>query len=134
MLAGKKEKRMNRFTSRRKFLKAGGGAVAGLTISAIRGPWAFADASGVTQRPFGKLPDGTGVDVFTLTNAAGTEVRIITLGATLVTVKLREDAGLSPSVCLHFDTLEDYAKPGPLFGAVVGRYANRIAGAKFTIA
>jgi aldose 1-epimerase len=82
---------------------------------------------------FGQLPDGTAIDRYTLTNAAGLEASVMTLGATLISVKTPDRAGKFDEVTLHLDTLDDYRRGHPLFGSVVGRFANRIAGAKFTL-
>ncbi len=79
------------------------------------------------------MPDGTEVFLFTLTNAAGLEAKVMTYGATLVSVKTPDRHGNLDHVTLHLDTLDDYLSGHPLFGSVVGRYANRIAGAHFTI-
>jgi aldose 1-epimerase len=86
---------------------------------------------GVTTTDFGRMPDGTAVDQYTLTNARGLEATVITLGATLATMKVPDRADKFDVVTLHADDLEGYRKR--LYGAVVGRYANRIAGAKFTL-
>ena len=87
----------------------------------------------VRKATFGQLPDGTVVDRYTLTNAAGLEASVMTLGATLISVKTPDRAGKFDEITLHLDTLDDYRRGHPLFGSVVGRYANRIAGAKFTL-
>lgn len=93
----------------------------------------FGDSVRVQQEPFGKLPDGTAVEIYTLTNANGLEAKVMTYGATLVTVKAPDRNGKRDIITLHLDTLDEYVRGHPLFGSVVGRYANRIAGAKFTI-
>jgi aldose 1-epimerase len=87
----------------------------------------------VTSAPFGKLPDGTAVEAFTLTNASGIEVRAITYGAIVVSIKAPDRAGRLDDIVLGFDTLDGYAGTHPYFGAVVGRYGNRIAKARFTL-
>jgi aldose 1-epimerase len=87
----------------------------------------------VQQAAFGRMPDGTQVDLYTLDNQHGMEVRVMTYGATLVSVKVPDRDGRLDHVTLHLDTLEDYLRGHPLFGSVVGRFANRIAGAAFTL-
>ena len=87
----------------------------------------------VTRSTFGQMPDGTEVLLFTLANAAGLEAKVMTYGATLVSVKAPDRRGNLDHITLHLDSLEDYLAGHPLFGSVVGRYANRIAGARFTI-
>src|SRR5438128_1516099 len=82
---------------------------------------------------FGKMPDGTNVDLFTLTNAHGLEVRVITYGAVIVSIKTPDKNGRFDDIVTGFDTLEGYLTRSRFFGAVAGRYANRIANARFTL-
>jgi len=85
----------------------------------------------VEKARVGKMPGGAAVHEYTLTNANGLEAKVLTYGATLTTVKVPDRNGKLDS--LYLDSVEDYQKGHPLFGSVVGRFANRIAGAKFTI-
>lgn len=87
----------------------------------------------VTRSPFGAMPDGAVVDLFTLTNGHGIEVRAITYGAIIVSLKTPDRHGRLGDIVLGFDTLEGYLTRSRFFGAVVGRYANRIANARFTL-
>jgi len=87
----------------------------------------------VAKTPVGKMPDGATVYEYALTNANGIEAKVLTYGATLTTVKMPDREGKFESVTLYLDSFEDYLKGHPLFGSVVGRFANRIAGAQFTI-
>lgn len=87
----------------------------------------------VTRAEYGKLPDGTTVESFTLTNASGASVTAITYGGILTSIKVPDRDGKLDDVVLGHDSLEDYLKDGGYFGAIVGRYANRIGGAQFTI-
>jgi len=87
----------------------------------------------VEKQRFGNMPDGTAVDLYTLTNARGLEAKVMTLGATLTTVKTPDRHGRLDVITLHKDSLEGYVRGHPLFGSVVGRFANRIAGARFTL-
>jgi aldose 1-epimerase len=87
----------------------------------------------VTRELFGQLPDGTAVDIYTLRNASGLEARIMTYGAILVSLKLPDRNGVFADVNLGFDGLEGYLGTHPYFGAIIGRYANRIAKARFTL-
>lgn len=73
------------------------------------------------------------MDLYTLTNTQGASATISTYGGTIVSLKVPDRTGAIGDVVLGFDKLEDYLKPGPYFGAIIGRYANRIAGAKFTL-
>jgi len=89
----------------------------------------------ITKAPFGTLPDGTQVDVYTLTNAGGMEVRILTYGGILQSVKVPDRHRHVANVTLGFATLDDYVRTGnsPYFGALIGRYANRIAKGTFQL-
>jgi aldose 1-epimerase len=81
---------------------------------------------------WGKTSDGT-VEIYTLTNARGVQARVTTYGATLVALKAPDRAGQLKNIVLGFDTLEAYLTGVPYYGATVGRYANRIAKARFTL-
>jgi len=87
----------------------------------------------VTQIAFGRLPDGSAVDVFTLANGRGMEVRAISYGGIIQAIRVPDAGGGSGDVVLGFDSLADYLGPSPYFGAIVGRYANRIAKGRFTL-
>ena len=88
----------------------------------------------VSRGIFGTMPDGTGVDVFTLANAHGLEVRAITYGGIIVSLKTPDRAGALGDIALGYDTLDGYVKNNPYFGCITGRYANRIAKGRFTLA
>ncbi len=90
-------------------------------------------AASVTRSSFGAMPDGTAVDLFTLTNGNGVEVRVITYGAIVVSIKTPDRGGRLADVVLGFDELASYLTRSRFFGAVVGRYGNRIAKGQFTI-
>ncbi len=92
-----------------------------------------AGARTITSRPFGKTPDGGQVDLYTLTNAKGAEATISTWGGVIVSLKMPDRNGVMGDIVLGFDKFEDYLKPPPYFGAIIGRYANRIAHGKFTL-
>ena len=87
----------------------------------------------VARAPFGELPDGTAIDEFTLTNAAGDSVRVITYGGVVTSINVRDREGNRDDIVLGHDTLAGYLNDNSYFGAIVGRYANRIGGARFTI-
>jgi aldose 1-epimerase len=87
----------------------------------------------VERQAYGSMPDGRQVDRYTLTNANGVEVGIMTLGATLTTVKTPDRDGNLAIITLHKNSLDEYVAGHPLFGSVVGRFANRIANARFSI-
>lgn len=82
---------------------------------------------------FGKLADGREVQVFTLINKSGIEVRILDYGGIVVSLKVPDRNGVMGDVVLGFDNLDDYVTKSPYFGCLVGRFGNRIAGGKFTL-
>src|SRR5580704_1285642 len=91
----------------------------------------------VTSQPFGKMPDGTSVEIYTLSDGAF-EARIATYGGILVSMKIPDRNGKAADVVLGFDDAEGYVTNfnGPSaasFGATIGRYANRIAHGSFTL-
>jgi aldose 1-epimerase len=102
-------------------------------VAADESPSGDAAGLSVESSLFGQTRDGTEVDVYTLSNAHGMRVRIMTLGATLLSVQVPDRDDRIDHVTLHLDTLDDYLRGHPLFGSVVGRFANRIGGAKFTL-
>jgi aldose 1-epimerase len=82
---------------------------------------------------FGMLLDGTPVDIFTLTNKNGLKARIMTYGATLVSLEVPDRNGALADCVLGYETLDGYLKASPYFGATVGRVGNRIAKGRFTL-
>lgn len=92
-----------------------------------------AAAPAVTRTPFGTLPDGRPATLYTLTNARGARADITDYGATIVRLFVPDRTGRPGDVVLGFNRVEDYTKASPYFGAVVGRYGNRIAGGRFTL-
>lgn len=82
---------------------------------------------------FGKLPDGTEADLYTLKNKNGIEVKITNYGGIIVSLKTPDKSGKSEDIVLGFDSLSSYLQDPPYFGAIVGRYGNRIAKGKFTL-
>jgi aldose 1-epimerase len=90
-------------------------------------------AASISKTPFGTMPDGTTVDLYTLTNAKGSFCRIMTYGGVVTELHVPDRAGKLADVVLGFDNLPQYIKDSPCFGALVGRFANRIAKGHFTI-
>jgi aldose 1-epimerase len=91
----------------------------------------------VTSQPFGKMPDGTPVDIYTLSDGAF-EARIATYGGVVVSLKAPDRNGEAADVVLGFDDLDGYVTnfntpANAFFGAIIGRYANRIAHGSFTL-
>jgi len=87
----------------------------------------------VTASAFGTMPDGTRVDVFSLRNAHGVEVRVITYGAAIASISVPDRTGHFADIVTGFDDLDGYLSRSRFFGATAGRYANRIANARFTL-
>ena len=91
-------------------------------------------ATKMTQADFGAMPDGVKVRIYTLTNQKGVEARITNYGGRIVSLKTPDRKGAFTDIVLGFDSLAGYLKnPSPFFGTLVGRYANRIAHAKFSL-
>jgi len=88
-------------------------------------------AQGVAESSFGTMPDGRRVTQYLLHNRAGSEATIISLGATLESLRLHDRSGHRVDVVLGYDSLAEYLDGKSYFGATVGRYANRIAHAEF---
>ena len=87
----------------------------------------------LTTGPLGASPDGQPVQLITLRNSAGIEVRIVTYGGTILSLKTPDRAGALDDIVLGFDTLEPYFDQSPYFGCLIGRYCNRIAKGTFTL-
>ncbi len=108
--------------------------LAGLAACSTRKPDApRAQEEPVTRAPFGTTPGGEAVELFTLTNSHGMEVRIMTYGGIIVSLKVPDLNGTLGDVVLGYDSLAGYLKDSPYFGAIVGRYGNRIAKGRFTL-
>jgi aldose 1-epimerase len=86
----------------------------------------------IKAESFGEA-DGQRVELYTLTNSRGVEAKITNYGATVVSLKVPDRAGRFADVLLGYDTLEDYRQSTFYVGTVIGRYANRIAGGRFTL-
>ena len=87
----------------------------------------------VTKAAFGTTRDGKSVDLYTLTNAHGIEVRAITYGGIIISLRVPDRGGQFDDVALGYDSLDGYLTVSPYFGAIIGRYGNRIAKGKFTL-
>jgi len=85
------------------------------------------------KESFGKTPDGKQVDLYTLTNTRGIRARITSFGAILVSLEVADRDGSLVDITLGFDKLDGYLGVHPYFGAIVGRYANRIGKAAFKL-
>jgi aldose 1-epimerase len=85
------------------------------------------------KEPFGRTADEKGVDLYILRNANGIEVSIATYGGIIVSIKTPDRKGHVDDIVLGFSKLDSYLKGHPYFGAIAGRYANRIAKGRFTL-
>ena len=105
-------------------------ALLGLTFLAV---FRAQGAAGLRKSAFGKMKDGEPVGLYTLTNTGGMEVAITNYGGVVVSIKAPDRSGKFADVVLGFDTFDAYLNNTPFFGALVGRYGNRIAKARFTL-
>ena len=92
-----------------------------------------ASAATATRADFGQLPDGTRIEAVTLVGANGVRARVMTLGATLQALEAPDRNGRIADITLGHDAAADYVTQPNFWGQTVGRYANRIAGGKFTL-
>ncbi|WP_347332269.1 aldose epimerase family protein [Marinimicrobium locisalis] len=93
----------------------------------------MAGKASVNSKVFGHLPDGREVTQFSLTNDSGMEVRLLNYGGIITHAFVPDRDGKLADVVLGFDTLEPYLTDSPYFGALIGRFGNRIAGGRFTL-
>lgn len=87
----------------------------------------------MTRETWGQTAEGAKVEIFTLTNAHGLRARLLTWGASIVEMSVPDRDGRLADVTLGFDSAATYLAPNPFFGAIAGRFANRIARGKFTL-
>jgi aldose 1-epimerase len=87
----------------------------------------------LAKQSFGKTSAGQAADLYLLTNPQGMEARITNYGATLVSLRVPDRRGHFDDVVLGYDSVEGYEKGKAYFGAIAGRYANRIAHATFNL-
>jgi aldose 1-epimerase len=85
------------------------------------------------KESFGTTPQGSPVELYTFTNAHGLEVRAITYGGIIVSLRVPDKRGHLDDVALGLENLAAYLDNKPYLGAIIGRYGNRIAGAKFKL-
>lgn len=89
--------------------------------------------AGIEKRPFGKLADGTTVELYTLTNRNGVRAQITNYGGALVSLMVPDARGRMADVALGYDGPADYEADAFYMGTIAGRYANRIAGGRFKL-
>ncbi len=87
---------------------------------------------GIDKKEFGKMPDGTKIEQYTL-KRVGITMKVITLGGIIAELLVPDKDGKTEDIVLGFDNLEGYLKGHPYFGAIIGRYGNRISKGKFTL-
>jgi aldose 1-epimerase len=87
----------------------------------------------IRKQAFGKTAGGAAVDLYTLTNARGAEAKVMTYGGIVVSLKVPDRDGKMGDVVLGYDDLQSYINNNPYFGALIGRYGNRIAKGRFTL-
>jgi aldose 1-epimerase len=97
--------------------------------------WGTACGGGARQarEPFGTTDWGDAVSVYTLKNAHGMEVRATDYGGIILSLRVADRDGRFDDVVLGYDSLKDYVRASPYFGAIIGRYGNRIAGGRFSL-
>ncbi|WP_031507333.1 aldose epimerase family protein [Streptomyces megasporus] len=123
-------------TSRRAVITAA--AAAGLTAAAAVGPGAGeahakpGDPSPPRRKRFGELADGTAVDVWTLA-CGGTRLKVLSYGGVVQSLEVPDRDGRYANVSLGFSDLASYVERSPYFGALIGRYGNRVADGRFTL-
>lgn len=114
-----------------------GGVALGAFLSCMSMP-AFTQSApamtrGVARAPFGRTSDGQPAELFTVTNSNGIEVRLTNYGGIIISLKTPDRSGRLDDIVLGYDSLSGYLRDTPYFGAIVGRYGNRIAGGRFTL-
>jgi aldose 1-epimerase len=87
----------------------------------------------MSREPFGSLPDGTALELFTLRNPSGMEVSVTNYGGIITSLKVPDRDGKLDDVTLGYDSIDGYLESSPYFGAIIGRYGNRIAKAQFEL-
>jgi aldose 1-epimerase len=111
------------------------GVVLGAVLAShlLAGPLQKESVTRTTKREFGKLPGGTTVDLYTLKNKNGLEIQITNYGGAVVTIKTPDRQGRMDDIVLGYSDPAGYAADTSYFGALIGRFANRIAGGKFSL-
>ncbi len=91
------------------------------------------DMPGVTQQHYGTLEDGNDVTLATLANGTGVEVGVLSYGGIITRLVTPDAEGRPGDIVLGLDSLEEYVSSSPYFGAIIGRYGNRIAEGRFKL-
>jgi aldose 1-epimerase len=104
-----------------------------VSTSSGRGAASAKGKPDVRKEGFGETRDGRPVDLYTFNNSHGLEVRVTNFGGIIVSLRVPDKNGKMDDIVLGFDKLDQYLDNPPYFGAIVGRYANRIANGTFTL-
>jgi len=88
---------------------------------------------GISKEVFGKTEDATAVNMYTLTNANGLVAKITNYGGIITSLKVPDRDGNLADIVLGYESLDKCLKSGNYFGTLVGRFANRISDARFTL-
>ncbi len=105
----------------------------GMAMTIVAMTASAAQAADAKREAAGRLKDGTAIEAITLSNAKGVSARILTYGATLQSLVAPDRAGKRADVVLGYDDVAQYESVPNYFGVTVGRYANRVAGGRFTL-
>lgn len=111
-------------------------AISALSLPLLWAAVSFAQSPHIEKQSFGKTPEGTEVFLYTLKNASGMQVKITNFGGRITTIEVPDRNKKFDDVALGFDNVEGYATgpaAGAYFGAIIGRYANRLAHGTFTL-
>lgn len=87
----------------------------------------------ISKSFYGNMPDGTAVDIFTMTNSKNMTVKIINYGGVITSIEVPDKNGKTADVALGYDSLDQYVKMNYFFGALIGRHANRIENSSFEL-
>ena len=104
-----------------------------LILLAVAFNASVASPASITEKPFGKTKEGTPVTIYTLRNSRGAAATITNYGGIVVSLNVPDRSGKLGDVVLGYDNLSDYIKATPYFGALIGRYGNRIAKGEFEL-
>lgn len=114
-----------------RLIKPAGAVLCGMAM--ISAGHAQTTQSRITKSAFGRTANGQNVDLYTLTNRNGVQAKITNYGGIVVSLMVPDARGKMGDVVLGFDTLNEYIKGNPYFGALIGRFGNRIANGRFSL-
>ncbi|MFH8799767.1 aldose epimerase family protein [Streptomyces sp. NPDC017936] len=109
-----------------------GAAAAGIAATTLGGTAQASGGRAPVKKPFGTLADGTKISSWSLANG-GTRLKVLDYGGIVQSLEIPDRHGRYRNVSLGFDTIEDYVAGSPYFGALIGRYGNRIGKGRFTL-